>query len=511
MTFCLGTPGLWTIPTIDCKLPEVNQESAQIVQLGGNVWPLRQKRSTDFGFPQTIQLKLTINGNEEVDIVMGRRYLPFVPSINGKSQTNSLQHHATYQNPNEGAAITVRCRDRTTRPCQLYGTFSHESQFYQIQALGYGEDYLHEIVRLDLENRSFLGLQNHVPMKTTKNRRKRYAGGANIKTKYVAEMLLWIDYLIYTRFLETAGNDATEADLNIQTFAIGVMNEVDTRARNLQKQALEMGISNAADFDLSVMLTELVVCKTDSFCVWSEDPSYNINGVLQTNALLAFIATLILYKKTNYDFAVGLTGYEVLDDRHSDTNCGVYFLDNQMCVAENLTYVSSIAKATEGGVGFNVAHFLGRHMGMIGDVTETSCAEDNYLSSSDWSPGTSDKASHPFHWSNCTIERIYTSSQTSGKNDCLLVNSFVNDTYLAYHSALEPGRELEADIQCKYEFGSTSTFCGTQDASICYTGISCTNPDTNICENVALPLDGTACHELAQPLPKKLSYTGTRV
>ncbi|XP_033726712.1 cell wall protein DAN4-like [Pecten maximus] len=196
--------------------------------------------------------------------------------------------------------------------------------------------------------------------KSTQNRQKRDVGDVVVLTKYVAEMFLWLDYVIYTRFLETAGNNETEADLNIVTFAIGIMNEVDTRARNLQTQAMEMGISNAADFDLSVMLTELVVCKTSTFCVWSESPDYNINGVLQTNALLAFIATLILYKKTNYDFAVGLTG-----------------------------------------------------IGMIADVSDPGCNEDNFLSSTDWSPGTSDKASHPFRWSNCTITRIYASAQTT--------------------------------------------------------------------------------------------------
>ncbi|XP_069129277.1 uncharacterized protein [Argopecten irradians] len=119
----------------------------------------RQKRSTDsFSFPQEIELKFPLGGNH-VNIPLERRQFRGIPNviIGGVRESNYgiAKTHALYQNPEQGAAITMRCKDLTSESCEMYGTFYHEKGLYQIQPINTGIYSEYEVSRIKGKNRPF--------------------------------------------------------------------------------------------------------------------------------------------------------------------------------------------------------------------------------------------------------------------------------------------------------------------------------------------------------------------
>ncbi|XP_021348541.1 uncharacterized protein LOC110447287 [Mizuhopecten yessoensis] len=416
-----------------------------------------------------------------------------------------------YQNTEGSSSITMRCAHLTSASCELYGTFSYGKEMYQIQPSGDGIYSPYEISLLDVRNRRFINVNGDAKAvikqlegsekfkkfgkEQIANSRKRRA----IDTDYVGEMVVWMDLSVWTRILAVSGTE-TAADADAETYAIALMNDADTRVRNLDVQYQENGAG--VSFSCSLMLVHLEICKQSSDCQWSE--GVVSNGVITSST--AYMSDVLNQAfalegpagiANSYDFMNLLTAYEVVDST-GVTGCGAIFQRDLMCRVVAAARVS-VTMIRDGGVGFNTAHFFAMHVGAENDENSAACTSaDQFASAFKWERASMSTANavNPWRWSTCALDQIQqTIEEDSSYVACLTDQNFSTEDYDAYHAQGALGKTLSAEDQCRYAFGDGSTFCGTQDETVCYLGLDCTNPDTNACDEVIYALEGSICNQ----------------
>ncbi|XP_033744174.1 uncharacterized protein LOC117330065 [Pecten maximus] len=397
--------------------------STEILSLAHLHPQFRQKRSTDsFSFPEKIDLNFPL-GETHVNIPLERREFRGIPNIIKGFKIGSTldiaKTHAMYQNPEKGAAITMRCQELSSESCEMYGTFYHEGGLYQLQPINVGIYSDYEVSRIKAKQRRFSNIQVTPEMMSKMERSTaRYTASHNINKRavadpsppaYVAELYLAIDFALYSRFSNMFGS---AADANIILYATGIVNEVDTRTRNIRVQFVENRQGRLIqDFDLGVVLNTLEVCTDPASCTWSS--SLVSNGVLGESSLQAFSTFLsgLTGADILYDFAVGLTVYDTTDSTHAGLDlAGIYYTEGDLCINTDLSLVASITEVNEGGAGFNIAHFLGRHFGLLGDgEAGVTCALQNFIMSPTWDPSLANAGtmSNPYRWSLCSLGSFY--------------------------------------------------------------------------------------------------------
>ncbi|XP_069107133.1 uncharacterized protein [Argopecten irradians] len=478
---------------------------------------IRPKRSTDdFAFPSEFMFHFLLQG-KQLEIPLYRKDFSRIPTKRSDSKFSrtkmhrSVMTHAIYHNIDKDTSITMRCRDLTSASCELYGMFTHDNEAYQIQPSGDGIYSPYEISKLDLRNRRFIDVHGDVgaAMKRiqdskkfqtfgkeqlTKSRRKRA-----VDTTYVGEMVIWLDLSIWSRIEAVSGAETADADA--ETFAISVMNDADTRVRNMDVQYQEQG--GTVSFSCSLMMVHLEICKTASACTWSEGAVSNgvitsTDNYMGTTVLGAALGLENSAGLANtYDFMNFLTAYTVVDSTGL-TGCGAIFRRDLMCRVVPAAR-TSVTMIKDGGGGFNTAHFFAMHVGAEGDNNSPLCDNaDQFASSFQWDRASmsSSKAVNPWRWSDCALDQIsQTILEDPSYTACLLDRNFDEALYDEYQSQGGLGMSTDADDQCVWAFGVGSTFCGTQNEAVCYNGLDCTTPGTGTCDQVVYALEGSMCND----------------
>ncbi|OWF52802.1 hypothetical protein KP79_PYT23385 [Mizuhopecten yessoensis] len=239
-----------------------------------------------------------------------------------------------------------------------------------------------------------------------------------------------------------------------------------------------------------------------SDCQWSE--GVVSNGVITSST--AYMSDVLNQAfalegpagiANSYDFMNLLTAYEVVDST-GVTGCGAIFQRDLMCRVVAAARVS-VTMIRDGGVGFNTAHFFAMHVGAENDENSAACTSaDQFASAFKWERASMSTANavNPWRWSTCALDQIQqTIEEDSSYVACLTDQNFSTEDYDAYHAQGALGKTLSAEDQCRYAFGDGSTFCGTQDETVCYLGLDCTNPDTNACDEVIYALEGSICNQ----------------
>ncbi|XP_033726806.1 uncharacterized protein LOC117316376, partial [Pecten maximus] len=479
---------------------------------------IRPKRSTDnFAFPLEFLFHFILQG-KPMAIQLYRQEFQGIPTFkvtnsrfSNQRMRRSLMTHAMYQNPKEGASVTMHCANLTSVSCEMYGTFMYENETYQIQPLGDGIYSPYEISRLNLRERRFIDVGGD-PVKITEliggsdkfnnfkkqqieNFRKKRA----VDTTYVAEMLLWIDFSVYQRILAVAGTEA-RAGVSIITYAISLMNDADTRLRNIDVQFKEIGSS--ASFSCSLMIAHLEVCTVRVTCAWSE--SFVSNGVITANDdfMTSCINAVLVLEQTKgledkYDFVNMLTSYDVVDET-GQSGCGAIFRRDLMCRSIPAARLS-LTMTTGGGMGYNTAHFFGMHVGVVGDSRSTGCtSDDQFVSAYKWDTSLMNEANalNPWRWSACALDQIEQSIlEDISYITCMEDQNFLTIDFDNFQAQERLGLTTNASVQCKWAFGDISDYCGVQTEAICYEGLDCTNPANNLeCDLNVYTLDGSACN-----------------
>ncbi|XP_069131179.1 mucin-2-like isoform X2 [Argopecten irradians] len=260
------------------------------------------------------------------------------------------------------------------------------------------------------------------------------------------------------------------------------------------------------------MLTTTEICYDPSSCTWSSGQV--TNGVLDENSLQAFSTSIS--GLTGFDFAVGLTAYDTTDGNHPGLDlAGIYYTEGDICISNDLSLVSSITKANTGGAGFHIAHFLGRHLGSLGDGEPgVLCAVENFIMSPTWDSSLASVGtlSNPYRWSICSLGYLFTRIQesfTTNNLNCLKVNSFPDTDYTNNRNFPDLGQDFNLTAQCQIALGDTSTFCGMQQESLCWEGALCTNAANGLaCDVTIQVLDGTPCYPAGVTYPDKICVSG---
>lgn len=131
-------------------------------------------------------------------------------------------------------------------------------------------------------------------------------------------------------------------------------------------------------------------------------------------------------------------------------------------------------------------------------------AIENFIMSPTWDSSLASVAtlSYPYRWSICSLGFLFTrmkESFTTNNLNCLKVDSFTDTQYTNNRNFPDLGQDFNLTAQCQIALGDTSTFCGTQQESLCLERALCTNTFNGLACDVTI-------HVLDKPLviPREL-------
>ncbi|KAH9524421.1 hypothetical protein Btru_054503 [Bulinus truncatus] len=307
---------------------------------------------------------------------------------------------------------------------------------------------------------------------------------------YYVDVTAFLDYSCYSRFMEAADYDESEALSRVQEYYAFIFSGIDLIYQNFQ----------ASNIRLRVNLNKVLIFKsTNAFKLYYLYSNlYGITTYVGTEAVLSYF-TIFLNSTDGRDFSFP---YD-----HAMLFVGRFKERLKKSIILGLAWVKTLCR-TDGASASVIedmgdysaiitgAHELGHSLAANHDGENNTCLyKDRYLMASSDSVPTYSNKMNPWRFSSCSIDSIvsYVKSltDTARGQTCLsdaltVVGEFpdVSDRLL--------GQEFPSDEQCQFKYGFSSYDCKIQNSNkeLCF--IYCKKPLSSYCYGQEA-LSGTSC------------------
>ncbi|XP_056317948.1 A disintegrin and metalloproteinase with thrombospondin motifs 18 [Danio aesculapii] len=276
-------------------------------------------------------------------------------------------------------------------------------------------------------------------------------GGLNVETLVVADR----------KMLEKHGRD------NVTTYVLTVMNMVSSLFK-------DGTIGN----DINIVVVSLLLLEKDPLGL-----SINHHADQSLNSFCQWQSGLVGKNGKRHDHAILLTGLDICSWKNEPCDTLGFAPISGMCSKYRSC---TINEDTGLGLAFTIAHESGHNFGMIHDGEGNPCrkTEGNIMSP------TLAGNNGVFSWSACSrqyLNRFLGTAQAS----CLVDEPKQIGQY-KYPEQL-PGQLYDADIQCKWQFGSKAKLCGLDFVKDICKSLWC-HRTGHRCETKFMPAaEGTIC------------------
>ncbi|XP_062584913.1 uncharacterized protein LOC134246545 [Saccostrea cucullata] len=260
-------------------------------------------------------------------------------------------------------------------------------------------------------------------------------------TEYKVEMLLIIDYSIYSYWLtqSAAGTTATrdtEAKYNIRQFYAWVINGMDIRYKNIQTSAKNAGI--------------YIATATKSSFTENNKDSSSPKPKVDSGRVLEDVLSWVNDQSglPSHDHAMMFSRYDFTSGGSSDVT-GLAFVA-EVCQSKSV----SIVEDNFDFVMITVAaHELGHSLSAIHDGADSS-----YIMAASSSPP---QNTNPWKFSSQSTSSFttYINSLNSAGTNCMTSLSETFDPTALNEFTLLPGQAYDLDTYCKNIYGSESSLC----------------------------------------------------
>ncbi|XP_072527494.1 A disintegrin and metalloproteinase with thrombospondin motifs 18 [Salminus brasiliensis] len=277
------------------------------------------------------------------------------------------------------------------------------------------------------------------------------AGGLNVETLVVADR----------KMLEKHGRE------NVTTYVLTVMNMVSSLFKD-----------GTIGSDINIVVVSLILLEQDPVGL-----SINHHADQSLNSFCQWQSGLLGKNSKRHDHAILLTGLDICSWKNEPCDTLGFAPISGMCSKYRSC---TINEDTGLGLAFTIAHESGHNFGMIHDGEGNPCrkAEGNIMSP------TLAGNNGVFSWSACSrqyLSRFLGTAQAS----CLVDEPKLIGQY-KYPEQL-PGQLYDADIQCKWQFGSKAKLCNLDFVKDICKSLWC-HRTGHRCETKFMPAaEGTIC------------------